>query len=107
MSWLGRMLRHLVPEDPNPGCGYGPFKLPLGHPFTRGCNLHDYDFGEAHELGEKAEHTKDQTDSNLAYRWMLIARAEPDPAMQCELIRDICRYWPLARTVGTLMWDGK
>lgn len=107
MSLFGRLLRTLIPEDTERGCGYGLLKLPLDHPFNRACDLHDFDFGGAHKEGEAYEKSKDQTDFELAYRWMLIARAEPDPVRRCELIMDICKYWPLARYGGSLMWDGK
>ena len=48
MSWIKRIFNGIFPEDTEVGCGYGPFKLPANHPFTRGCNIHDFEFGEAH-----------------------------------------------------------
>lgn len=105
MSWLKRIFNRLLPEDPSSGCGYGPFKLPADHPFTRGCNLHDLEFDAAHEgRGEKSIH---QVDWELFYRWVMIARAQPTYSGKCALARDVCRYWTVAHSVGSLLWDGK
>jgi hypothetical protein len=105
MSFFRKLLSHLLPEDPSNDCGYGPFKLPHDHPFTRGCNLHDFEFEQAHR--GKSDKTIDQVDWELFYRWTMIARAAPTHAKRCELAGEICRYWPLARSVGALLWDGK
>lgn len=100
-----RLFGWLFPEDKGPPqCGYGVFKLPLDHPFTRGCTLHDSDYSMAHE--GLAEKTKDITDWDLLWRWVLIARAEQDPARRIELVFDIIWYWPIARHGGNFMWDG-
>ena len=104
MSWFRRFFDWAIPEDPEPGCGYGSFKLPLNHPFTIACNLHDFDFGLSH-AGEP-EKTKDLTDIELFKRWSMIALGQSEDYERIRLIKDICRYWPLARTVGNLMWEG-
>jgi hypothetical protein len=101
ISWL----KKLLPEDSSNDCGYGPFKLPHDHPFTRGCNLHDFEFAQAHR--GKGEKSLDQVDWELFYRWVMIARAETTHSGKCALARDICRYWPLARGFGGFLWDGK
>lgn len=102
---LGRkLLGWMIPEDPARGCGYGIFKLPLTHPFTRACDLHDYEFGESH-AGEPNK-TKDEVDWDLFYRWALIALAEKNIEKRIDLVWDIIKLWPLAREGGNLMWDG-
>lgn len=100
-----RFLKKLLPEDPSNDCGYGPFKLPHDHPFTRGCNLHDFEFAQARRGG--GEKTIEQVDWELFYRWVMIARAATTYAEKCRLAGEICRYWPLAHSVGPLLWDGK
>lgn len=105
MKWLTRIFKNILPEDSEVGCGYGPFKLPANHPFTRGCNIHDWEFDEAHKgRGDKGIQ---QVDWELFYRWVLIAKAEQSFAGKCALAREICKYWPLAHRVGPFLWDGK
>lgn len=94
----------LIPEDPVGGCGYGPFKLPLDHPFTRACDLHDYGYGLGHD--GIPEQTKDELDWDLFWRWTLIAKAEPDLKKRISLCYDIVKLWPLAQIGGYLMWEG-
>jgi len=93
----------ILPEDKECGCGYWIFKLPLDHPFTRACNLHDYEFG----LSEQGipEKTKDRADIELFWRWALIAKNQPSDEETLGLIWDIIKFWPLARGVGELLWD--
>lgn len=102
---IRRLFGWMFPEDKDNGCGYGIFKLPEDHPFSRGCNLHDSDYALAHE--GLAEKTKDIVDWDLFWRWTLLTRAEQDPARRIQLCYDICKYWPLAQIGGNLMWDGK
>lgn len=105
MSWIAKLLGKVLPEDSSNDCGYGPFKLPHDHPFTRGCNLHDFEFDQAHK--GKGNKGISQVDWELFYRWVLIARAEPTYTGKCELASEICKYWPLAHSFGPLLWDGK
>jgi len=102
MSFLTRLLGRFLPDDPNGGCGYLRFKLPLDHPFTQACNLHDYEFGLNDQ--NKAEHTLDQTDAMLFNRWAIIAKNQPTLEGQLALMRDICFYWPIGHRVGPLLW---
>lgn len=95
----------LLPEDGSNDCGYGPFKLPHDHPFTRACVLHDGEFQLSHE--GKQTKTEDEVDADLFWRWAMIARAASTFEEQTALMRDICEYWPLARIGGPLLWDGK
>jgi hypothetical protein len=34
------------PDDPVPGCGYGPFRTGPADPFFLACEIHDKDYGE-------------------------------------------------------------
>ena len=92
-----------MPRDETNVCGVRPFNLPENHPFTRACGLHDYDFDESKTSGQSLL----DADWSLFYRWVLIAKAEPDPAIRRKLTRDICKYWPYADRFGELFWDGK
>ena len=105
MSWISKLVRKIMPEDKATGCGYGPFRLPSDHPFTRGCNLHDFEFDQAH--AGKGNKGIAQVDWELFYRWVLIARAEPTYTGKCNLASEICKYWPMAHGFGPYLWDGK
>lgn len=97
------ILSKILPKDPSNDCGFGPFKLPHDHPFTRACELHDFEFVESATSGRRLS----EVDWDLFYRWVLIAGAEADPIKRCRLASEICTYWPLARRGGRLLWDGK
>lgn len=105
MGFLQSILRAILPVDPEPGCGYGPFKLPADHPFTPACNIHDWEFDQAH--AGTPDETLIEADADLFWRWAFIARQEKDPVKQMALIEDIIEYWPLARRYGKYLWDGK
>lgn len=105
MSVLLNLLSKLLPRDNCSRCGVGVFSLPEDHPFTRACALHDYDFDLAH--AGKAEKTRAQADKELFWRWALIANNRTDADEACELMEDVCKYWPLARRYGKLFWEGK
>lgn len=102
MGWFKRMLNYVLPRDSSNDCGYGPFKLPASHPFTRACELHDFEFDNAELSGKSLA----QVDWDLFYRWVLIAEKYEDPMKRCKLAMDICANWPLARKFGGLLWDG-
>lgn len=104
IRWL---LNKLLPEDSEPGCGYGPFKWPKSHPFSRACYLHDWEFGEANRLEESSAKTLDEANWDMFNRWLLIAQAEPSLKKRLELADDICRGYPLAKLGGRLLWDGR
>lgn len=93
-----------LPIDPNPVCGVWIFSLDPNHPFTRACALHDIDFLLA-EIG-KNDKTLNENDSDLFWRWTLIARAQEKPEDQIKLMLEICRLFPVARIGGRLLWDG-
>lgn len=102
MSWFTK----LFGRDKCDRCGVGVFSLPTDHPFTRACRLHDYEFDQAH-AGQNNK-TRAEVDAELFHRWALIAKNTSTTKMQeCDLLLDICRYWPLARKLGHLFWDGK
>lgn len=102
MSWLKKKV---FPSDPNPVCGYGPFSLPEDHPFTRACVLHDHEF----QLAEQGltEKTLAEADAELFFRWTLIANSQVMIEDKIRLMGEICKYWPLARKVGWILWDGE
>jgi hypothetical protein len=102
MSIFKKIFGRIIPQDTSDDCGVGPFKLPHNHPFTRACQLHDYEFVESHRSGKRLS----EVDWDLFYRWVLIAAAEPEPLKRCRLAEDICQYWPIARRFGGWFWDG-
>lgn len=102
MSFWSKILGKIFPQDSSDDCGVGPFKLPHNHPFTRACELHDFEFVESAHSGKRLS----EVDWDLFYRWTLIAQAEMDPLKRCKLAEEICYYWPLARRFGGLFWDG-
>lgn len=105
MSWILKQIGKLLPSDKCIRCGVGPFSLPVDHPFTRACALHDYDFDQAH--AGTPEKTRAEADKQLFWRWALIANNAPTAEESCNLMRDICKYWPLARDFGGIWWEGK
>jgi hypothetical protein len=85
--------------------GAGPFKpLPKDHPFQRAAFLHDWQFERSHE--GKAEESLAECDEKLFWRMALLAHNQTNPKVRCELMLDICRYWPIARRTGWLFWEG-
>lgn len=102
---LNKILRWFVPEDEEVGCGYGPFKFKKDHPFNQVCALHDQEFGDGHD--GKQGLTKDDVDWDLFWQWAQVASAESDPKIRMKLVWDICKYWPVARVGGNLMWEGR
>lgn len=104
IRWL---LNKLLPEDSEPGCGYGPFKWPADHPFTRGCFLHDYDFEQAHIEGKSSKKSLEQANWDMFKRWFWITQAEPDLTERLRLVDDMCRGYPLAKFGGKFLWDGR
>lgn len=104
MSWFSRTLRRIIPDDKVVRCGWGPLSLPTSNRLTPGCRLHDGDYDQAH--AGINEHTLDETDELLFWRWTLIAHNQPTPAERCALAMEICKLWPLARIGGKILWDG-
>ncbi len=104
MGLLANVLRKIMPEDKELGCGYGPFKLDPQHPFTPACLLHDNDYGLAAD--GVPEKTLNQVDWELFHRWAMIAGASESYEERCRLAMQICKMWPLARVAGPLLWNG-
>lgn len=103
--WIRAILSKWIPEDPSPQCGYGPLSLPIDHPFTRGCALHDFAFLEAKE--GVSERSLEEEDILLFRRWFYIATNASSVEERIMLLHDICRYWPLARGLGPYLWEGR
>lgn len=103
MRWLRNLLNKFLPEDPDRGCGYFLLKLPLDHPFTRACDIHDWEFQEAHE--GRGEKEISEVDWELFKRWFYITNAAESWEAKCALARDMCEFWPWANRVGWLLYD--
>ena len=104
-SWFSKILTYLDPKPDN-YFGMGPFKpLANDHPFQRAAFIHDWEFDRSH-VGEQPKPLA-EVDSDLFWRLCLLARAERDPHTQCQLMLDICKYWPIARAMGRFAWSGK
>lgn len=93
---------NLLPVDESDDAGWGPFKLPPEHPFHRAARLHDISFRNSGSNTERLS----EADWLLFWRFVMLARAEPDPIQRCHLAMDACKYWPLARHFGRYLWDG-
>ena len=108
MSWVKDLIRKVLPNDPRRGCGVGPhwlpFRLPDDHPLTRGCDLHDWEFGQSEE--GNPDKTLPQVDWDLFYRWVLIAKAAETYEDKCQLAEEICKYWPYVNRYSGYFWDG-
>lgn len=93
---------NLFPAESDNSAGVGPFRLPERCEWMqRAANLHDYEFEHASKNGKRLS----TVDAELFWRWALEAHAEIDPMKRCQKFGDICRYWPIARTVGRYFWD--
>lgn len=104
MSWFSRLVNRLLPDDPTPRCGYGPFSLPADSVLTPGCVLHDH----AYSLSEQGvpEETLKEADIDLFRRWVFIAMNQPTIDQKLKAMEEVCEYWPYARTYGKYLWDG-
>jgi hypothetical protein len=101
---MKRFLNWLLPEDPDDSAGYGPFRLPAECEWMqRAAKLHDYEFEHAEGRGKRVS----EVDFDLFYRWVLEARSAEGPLERCKRASQICRYWPIARRFGRLIWDGE
>ncbi len=108
LTWVSRLISRIFPEDPNPGCGYLGLRLPDGHPFHKGgCFKHDDAFADANANGLNSKKTLNQVDWELFCDWYKTASEAPTDAERCQLASEICRYWPLARLGGKVLWDGR
>jgi len=98
-SWLmGK-----VESDPQNYFGVGPFKpLPRNHPFQRAAFLHDWAAERSH--AGKPDCSLDESDERFFWRMALLAHGQIDPKKRCELMMDICKYWPIARACGPLFY---
>ena len=70
-----------------------------------GARPRDLDFYAAHGGGR--ERSLDEVDWLLFHRWYLWVSNVQDPKVGAKFALDICKYWPLARVGGALLWDGK
>jgi hypothetical protein len=105
MNILSKLMNYFE-GDPRDYFGVGPFKpLPVDHPFQRAAFLHDYAFDCSH--AGKEEESRASADEKLFWRMTLLAHNQIDPKKRCELMMDICEYWPLARKLGGFFWEGK
>ena len=66
----------------------------------RAANLHDWDY----DTGPKEGKRLSQVDAELFKRWSLEALSCEDPMDACHRIMDVCRYWPIARRAGHLLY---
>lgn len=94
----------LLPQDSDISCGYGPLKLRYDHPFTRACELHDWEYSQSH--ADTPDKPIARVDWDLFYRWVIISKSASTDSERCRLALDICIYWPLARLGGVVLWDG-
>jgi hypothetical protein len=98
-----KWLLNLLPQDPSDEAGWGPFRLPADADWMqRAARLHDIEFRESVTSGRRLS----EVDSDLFWRWALLARNAEDPMEQCRRMKQICKYWPIARKVGRYFFDG-
>lgn len=98
-----KWLLNLLPVDKDDSAGWGPFRLPDDAEWMqRAARLHDQAFRESGESGQRLS----EADSDLFWRWTLLAHNAEDPIERCRRMQQICKYWPLARGFGRYLWDG-
>lgn len=77
-------------------CGIYPFVLPLYHPFTPACEIHDREYVDQKK-------PRAQVDKELLENFQDIARDSIGLARE-QLIREAKFYYRLARLFGGIPW---
>jgi hypothetical protein len=102
MSWLSRMFERFDPQPEN-HFGVGFLKpLPEDHPFQQAAVLHDW----AYTAKGKEGMSRDEADADLFWRMALLAHNQQNPEKRCELMLDICRFWPMVKRFGWIFFEG-
>ena len=99
LHWLLNLTK---PESDN-SAGWGPFRLPEDAQWMQlAANAHDFDYARSDVAPD--EKRRSEADFDLFWRWALFAHGQEDPIQRCKMAKQICEYWPLARTAGVYLW---
>lgn len=88
-----------LPEDDSERGGWGPFSLPVDHPFQPSFQMHDRIFG-SRERGFVGGFTRYEADRLLLDSMLRIARERKSTRLRAEAYV----YYGLARAFGSLFW---
>lgn len=90
--------KSLFPDDPNPACGYGPFRTGADDPFLRSCVVHDLRYGQ-HDTGEELEpYTRSRADREFLDN--MLRQSGDSLALKVRAYV----YYGLVRSLGWLVW---
>lgn len=98
LRWLARY----IPVDPNPDGGLWIFRLPERARWMNAVFVyHDNYYIQGPMMGMKLS----DIDWRVFKSLTILAETEPDLIKRCHRARDICRYWPIMRTAGHILYD--
>lgn len=94
-------LAKLLPEDSQEGGGYGIFRLPESARWMESVfKYHDHYY----EIGVENNMALSDIDWRIFKALTIKAETEPDLIKRCSMVHDICRYWPIMRSVGHYLY---
>ena len=87
-----------LPDDKEPGCGYGLFKTGEDDPLLRACDVHDARYGQ-HEVGKEFEpYSQARADREFLNNSLRLAGGSKILKARAYI------YYGLIRTFGWLVW---
>ncbi len=97
LKWLARQ----IPMDQDDSAGFGPFRLPeSAHWMESVFKYHDYYY----RIGPQADMRLSDIDWRIFKALTIAAELPEDPMERCKRARQICRYWPIMRSVGHYLY---
>ena len=88
----------LLPDDRNPGCGYGIFSTGRDDPFVSACLLHDQRYGEHERRPDEGMFSRCEVDTEFLDGMLSIADGDPFLTLRAYT------YYGLTRIFGGLLW---
>jgi hypothetical protein len=97
LKWILKFL----PEDPNPNAGFWIFRLPESAMWmNRVLVYHD----EWYRTGPKIGMRLSDIDWRIFKALTIYIETVEDPMERCQMVQDVCRYWPIMRRVGRKLY---
>lgn len=98
IKWLAKLL----PRDPNNTAGYGPFRLPDDCDWMQPVfSAHD----RYYDVGPDAQMSLSEIDWRIFKALTIAAELPEDTIERCHRAHQICRYWPIMRSVGHYLYN--
>lgn len=100
MTWWNRFTRWLLPLDPEPGIGYGPFKLDPSHPFYRAALVHDAAYTDIQN--GTSHYTLEEVDRIFRRNCDRVLFSITDPGDRERYRREAILFYEVVRAWGRL-----